>query len=79
MSDYDNTNSGALFKNDSDNANAPNYKGKLNVEGKDYDISAWIKESKAGKKYMSLSVQEPWEPAEPAPGSNDISDEDIPF
>tara|TARA_R100000951_G_scaffold90032_1_gene78161 strand:+ start:10989 stop:11228 length:240 start_codon:yes stop_codon:yes gene_type:complete len=79
MSDYDNTNSGALFKNDSDNANAPSYKGKVNVEGKDYEIAAWLRTAKSGKKYMSLSVQEPWKPEDAVQGSNDISDEDIPF
>ncbi len=32
--EYDNTNSGVLFKNESDNEKAPAYKGKLNVDGK---------------------------------------------
>ncbi len=27
--------------------------------GKEYKLSAWIKESKAGKKYFSLSVVSP--------------------
>ena len=55
---FDNTNSGALFKNDKDGKESrPDYKGTLNVNGTDYWISAWIKSSKAGSKYMSLSVQ----------------------
>ena len=58
MSDYDNTNSGALFKNDKEgNDNRPDYKGSINVGGVEFWISSWIKTSKAGKKYMSLSVQ----------------------
>lgn len=58
MSDFDNTNSGALFKNDKEgNENRPDYKGSLNVNGQELWISSWIKTSKAGKKYMSLSVQ----------------------
>jgi len=41
MSNYDNTNKGALFTNDQKgNEKAPNYKGKLNVNGKDYEIAA---------------------------------------
>ena len=59
MSDYDNTNRGSLFKNDKgDNPNRPDYTGKINVGGTDYRLSAWIKEAKSGKKYMSLSVKE---------------------
>lgn len=55
---HDNTNSGALFKNDKEGKESrPDYRGQLNVNGTDYWISAWIKSSKAGQKYMSLSVQ----------------------
>ena len=58
MSDYDNTNSGALFKNDKEgNDKRPDYKGSINVGGTEYWISSWLKESKKGTKYMSLSVQ----------------------
>jgi len=58
MSDFDNTNSGALFKNDKEgNENRPDYKGSINVGGVDFWISSWIKTSKKGVKYMSLSVQ----------------------
>jgi uncharacterized protein (DUF736 family) len=54
---YDNTNSGALFKNDDkSNERHPDYKGSLNVGGVDYWLSSWLKTSKAGAKYMSLSV-----------------------
>lgn len=57
---YDNSNRGALFKaREKKGENSPDYTGKLNVGGKDYDLSAWIKTSKAGEKYMSLSVREP--------------------
>ena len=58
MSDYDNTNSGALFKNDGKQGNQPDYRGPLNVGGKDFEVSAWIKKSQAGKSFMSLSIQE---------------------
>jgi hypothetical protein len=55
---YDNTNSGVLFKNESENEKAPAYKGKINVDGKEYELAAWIREGKKGK-FMSLKVQEP--------------------
>lgn len=55
---YDDTNRGALFKNDDKQAdNHPDYRGKINVAGTDYWLDAWIKTSKAGNKFMSLSVK----------------------
>ena len=59
MSNYDNTNSGALFKNDKQgNENWPDYRGQINVDGQDFWISAWLKTSKKdGTKYMSLAIQ----------------------
>jgi uncharacterized protein (DUF736 family) len=57
MSEYDNTDSGALFKNDKKETDKhPDYRGSLNVGGTDYWISAWLKTSKRGVKFMSLSV-----------------------
>lgn len=60
MTEYDNTNSGALFKNkDKDEAhpNWADYQGSINVDGTDYWINAWLKKSKKGENYMSLSVK----------------------
>lgn len=56
---YDNTNRGVLFKNDTGgNPKRPQYRGSLNVGGEEFNISAWIKESrKDGSKFMSLSVE----------------------
>ena len=49
-------NSGVLFRNDKrENEKAPNYKGNITVDGKDYWLSAWIKEGKSGK-FMGLAV-----------------------
>ena len=78
---YDDTNRGALFKNDrKETENHPDYKGQVNVDGTDYWLSAWIKESQNGGKYMSLSVQpkEDRKPAAKKPMRND-ADEDLPF
>ncbi len=56
--EYDNTNRGSLFKNDrKDDAKFPDYKGSLNVDGTEYWLSAWIKVSKDGNKFMSLSIK----------------------
>lgn len=91
MSDYDNTNRGALFKNDRKEKDThPDYKGLLNVGGVDHWLDAWLKTDKNGKKFMSVSVkpkeQRAPEPAPRAPqrqapaktGFDDM-DSDIPF
>jgi uncharacterized protein (DUF736 family) len=81
---YDNTDRGVLFKNDKQgNESRPDYRGTLNVNGQDFWISAWVKSSKAGNKYMSLSVQPKEAKAETerqsaAPASAAF-DDDIPF
>jgi hypothetical protein len=60
---YDNTNSGIITRNDKQgNEKRPDYRGSINVEGRDYWLSAWIKTGRdgtklAGQKYMSLSVE----------------------
>ena len=55
---YDNTNKGTLFKNDNAKKETdPAYKGQINVDGTEYWLSAWVKESKKdGKKFFSLSL-----------------------
>ena len=84
MSDYDNTNSGALFKNDGKQGNQPDYRGPLNVGGKDFEVSAWIKKSQAGKSFMCMSIQEKdsWKkdaPKAAAPAGSDDFEDDVPF
>jgi hypothetical protein len=57
---YDNTNRGALFKNERknhDDDQAPDYRGELDVGGQPHWINAWLKTSKAGRKFMALSVK----------------------
>jgi uncharacterized protein (DUF736 family) len=63
---YDNTNTGAIFKNEKKADNHPDYKGKINVEGKEYEIAIWLKTSKAGNEFMSCKLQEPREPSQGA-------------
>ena len=54
---YDDTNRFALFKNDKgDNPKRPDYTGKINVNGTEYRMSAWIREGQRGK-FMSGSIE----------------------
>lgn len=56
MPEYSNDNRGVLFKNDKkENENHPDYKGRIDIDGTEYWLSAWIKKTKDGKTYMSLS------------------------
>jgi hypothetical protein len=88
---YDNTNRGALFKNDKTggNPNWPDYRGSVNVDGTDFWLDAWLKKSKEGKTYMSLSIKPKKDngqrttrddkPAAPATAAAGDFDDDIPF
>jgi len=59
MPEYDNTNSGAMFfEQEPETERHPNYKGSINVDGKDYWISAWDKVSKKGANFISLTVKQ---------------------
>lgn len=90
---YDNTDSGALFRNDrKTKLNQPDHKGSINVccpkcgESSDFWLSAWIKTAgpnskNPGSKFFSLAVN-PKEPPSSYPSGENMGgvvDEDIPF
>lgn len=78
--EYDNTNRGSLFKNDrKDDAKFPDYKGSVNVEGVEYWLSAWIKLSKDGQKFMSLSIKNKNADASLQPKKKVAYEDDAPF
>ena len=56
---FDETNRGVLFNNRDRKSSEKDrdYGGKVNVEGKEYWLSGWIKTSKKGLKFLSLSLQ----------------------
>ena len=54
---YDNTNRGALFKNDrKEKESHPDLKGIINIDGVEYWLSGWSKVTQKGDKMLSLSV-----------------------
>ena len=72
MAEYDSTNRGALFINDrKERDTQPDRTGSLNVNGVEYFIDGWLKESRDGKKFLSLSVKrkdkQPEQAHRPAP------------
>ena len=87
---FDPTNRGALFANDKKgNPARPDYTGDCNVDGVEYRLSAWKKQSKGGMGYLSISFQKKEGQApKPAPkqqvtednwGTADLNDELPPF
>lgn len=85
---YDNTNKGALFKNDrKESPNHPDYKGTINVEGTEYWASGWIKVAgpnarNPGSKFLSVSLtaKDGNGPHPGVPQYNILDDDDdIPF
>jgi hypothetical protein len=56
--EYDNTNQGAIFRNeDKAEGDERDYTGNINVEGREFWVSGFVKTSKAGKKYLRLTVK----------------------
>ena len=85
---FDNTNTFALFKNDKgDNPKRPDYRGTMNVDGKEYVVSGWLRTAKTdGSKFISGTVQIPQKKADApkpaaAPEHKSLGDmqDDIPF
>ena len=74
---YDNTNRGALFKNnDKTDDKHADYRGELNVAGAEYWLNAWLNVSKTGNKYMALRLKPKEEAANKAKPE---FDDEIPF
>jgi hypothetical protein len=76
---------GALFRNDrKEKENHPDYRGEATIKGKRFWVSAWIKEGKDGKKFMSLAFRHADEEAKPKPTASRANfdspiDDQIPF
>ena len=72
MTGYTVENRGALFKNHEKSKDTDrDYSGMLNVNGVEFYISGWLKTSKKGTKFLSLSVKPKDEPEARRPELND--------
>jgi uncharacterized protein (DUF736 family) len=72
---------GSLFKNeDRETEQHPHYRGSITIGGQQYWLSAWLKEGKNGKKFMSLSAQPKKAPVQKvAPKVEEKFEDDIPW
>lgn len=80
MEKFDDTNRGVLFrsKEPPKTEKHPSHSGTINIEGKEYRLSGWMKQStKTGEKFLSLAVSPKEKPA-PKNGNFDEKD-DIPW
>lgn len=67
MPDYDNRNKGVAFFNDKkEKETQPDYRGKGNFNGTDFELALWHRETKDGKEYYSISFSEPYQKTETA-------------
>lgn len=77
MSTFDNTNRGAIFKNTNKKEDKhPDYRGTINVDGIEKEISLWVKTSQKGESFFSVSISEPYKKAE---GNEPKKDDLLPF
>ena len=86
MAEYDNTNRGAIWKNDKkETEKHPDFRGELNVNGADFWVSAWSRAPGAPDKAPALSFAvTPKDSQAVKPKSNevfpkDITEDDLPF
>jgi len=79
--EYDNNNTGVLFRNETATPEnkQPYMTGKCEVNGKEMQVAGWMKESKAGKKFLSLKFQEPQAKQEASNNNNTSTTGDVPF
>ena len=83
MTEYDDRNRGALWKNDRrEKRTHPTHKGSINVDGKEFWLSAWAQEVEPGsnKPNVRLSIQ-PKEQQQNTPEAGELPDldDEIPF
>jgi hypothetical protein len=80
---YDDTNRGVLFSERDRKSKDDDryYSGTINVEGREFWLSAWIKTSKkTGQKFLSLSVKRKDDTASSGSGATKRDmDDAIPF
>ena len=79
--EYDNTNTGVLFRNETATPEnkQPTHTGKFNVKGEDFQLAGWMRESKSGKKFLSLKIQEPRTHEAKSTADDNTTATDIPF
>lgn len=80
MTEYDNTNRGALFINERKrNERSPDYTGRIDIDGTEYWLSGWKQKSRAGKTFLSLSLGDKVEARSTSQRTDYDDDDEIAF
>lgn len=83
MTQYDDTNKGAIWKNDKRETDKhPHFTGQANVDGVEYWVSAWKRDADANEKAPALRFAfkpKDEKAAKPKPKQADDFDDDIGF
>jgi len=75
MPEFDNEMRGVLFSQEAETDRHPSLTGKVQINGVEYRLAAWKRQSAAGTNYLSLKVSEPEQQTVPAtPKSDEITD-----
>ena len=80
--EYDNTNRGSIWKNHKRETDKhPHLTGTLNVEGKEFWVSAWVKDKNANPKApeLTLSIREKDRQDNIVPFQPAVEDDDLPL
>ena len=74
MAEYEmKDNTFSLFKNEKKEKDSqPDYRGDIMFNGKKMSLSAWINETKGGKKYMKGKIEEPYTGGKSKPQDEDF-------
>jgi len=48
---------GSLFKNEKKTGSQPDYRGSVKWRNETLNLVGWVKESKTGKKFLSLKIE----------------------
>lgn len=71
-------NTGTLFPNNKKADNHPDWKGKINFNGVDYDLAGWVKKTDKGE-FLSLKISEPFQPSPQSTSEKIMNSTGIPF
>jgi len=80
--EYDNTNRGSIWKNHKRETDKhPHLTGTLNVKGKEFWVSAWVKDKNANPKApeLTLSIREKDRQDNIVPFQPAVEDDDLPW
>lgn len=59
MAEFDDNMRGVLFREEEKRSDkAPDYKGNVTINGVKFQLAGWVKESRAGKKFLSIKVED---------------------